>query len=103
MIINRRYLSRTAKVKQGQEIFTKYQSKLEWESICSPLISMSLRKLSLEAVVQRCSVKNVFLEISQNSQENRCARVSFLIKKNLINKIIKKEEALSHLFSCEFC
>ena len=33
-----------------------------------------------EAVVQRCSVKKVFLEISQNSQENTCARVSFLIK-----------------------
>ena len=27
-----------------------------------------------------CSVKNVFLEISQISQENTCARVSFLIK-----------------------
>ena len=34
----------------------------------------------IEAVVQRCSVKKVFLEISQNSQENTCARVSFLIK-----------------------
>ena len=34
----------------------------------------------LEAVAQRCSVKKVFLEISQNSQENTCARVSFLIK-----------------------
>ena len=33
-----------------------------------------------EAVVQRCSVKKVFLEISQNSQKNTCARVSFLIK-----------------------
>ena len=33
-----------------------------------------------EAVVQRCSVKKVFLEILQNSQENTCARVSFLIK-----------------------
>ena len=31
-----------------------------------------------EAVAQRCSVKQVFLEISQNSQENICARVSFL-------------------------
>ena len=29
---------------------------------------------------QRCSVKKVFLEISQNSEENICARVSFLIK-----------------------
>ena len=28
----------------------------------------------------RCSVKRVFLEISQNSQKNICARVSFLIK-----------------------
>ena len=30
-----------------------------------------------EEVVQRCSVKKVFLEISQNSQENTFARVSF--------------------------
>ena len=30
-----------------------------------------------EVVVQRCSVKKVFLEISQNSQENTWARVSF--------------------------
>ena len=28
----------------------------------------------------RCSVKKVFLEISQNSQENTCARATFLIK-----------------------
>ena len=33
-----------------------------------------------EAVARRCSVKKVFLEISQNSQENTCARVSFLTK-----------------------
>ena len=33
-----------------------------------------------EAVVQRCSVKKVFLEISQNSQDNICVVVSFLIK-----------------------
>ena len=31
-----------------------------------------------EAVAQRCPVKKVFLEISQNSQENTCARVSLL-------------------------
>ena len=34
----------------------------------------------LEAAVQRCFVKKVFLEISQNSQENTCARISFLTK-----------------------
>ena len=33
-----------------------------------------------EAVAQRCSVKKVLLEISQNSQEKTCDRVSFLIK-----------------------
>ena len=35
---------------------------------------------SAEAVVWRCSVKNVFLKISQNSLEDNCVRVSFLIK-----------------------
>ena len=34
----------------------------------------------LEAVVQTCSVKKVSLEISQNSRENICARVSFFNK-----------------------
>ena len=36
--------------------------------------------ITTEAVVQRCSLKKMFLEISQNSQENTCTRVSFLIK-----------------------
>ena len=36
--------------------------------------------MKTEAVARRCSVKKVFLEISQNSQEDTCARVSFLIK-----------------------
>ena len=33
-----------------------------------------------EAVVTSCSAEKAFLEISQNSQENACARVSFLKK-----------------------
>ena len=33
-----------------------------------------------EAVVQRCSVKKVFLEMFPISQENTYARVSFIIK-----------------------
>ena len=36
--------------------------------------------VSAEAIAQRCSVQKVFLEISQNSLEHTCARVSFLIK-----------------------
>ena len=47
-----------------------------------------------EAVVWRCSVESVSLENSQNSQENTCARASFLI--NFI-----KKEALAQVFSCE--
>ena len=33
-----------------------------------------------EAVARRCTVKKVFLQIPQNSKENTCVRVSFLIK-----------------------
>ena len=38
----------------------------------------TLVKTDSEAVVQRCSVKKMLLQISQNSQTNNCARVSFL-------------------------
>ena len=34
-----------------------------------------------EAVEQRCSVRKVLSEISQNSQENTCARVSATLSK----------------------
>ena len=37
---------------------------------------------STEVVLRRCSVKKVFLEISQNSQEKTYVRVSFLTKLN---------------------
>ena len=33
----------------------------------------------MEALTQRCSIKNVFLEILQNAQESTFVRVSFLI------------------------
>ena len=36
--------------------------------------------ISLEAVSWKCSVKKVFLEISQKPQKNTYARVSFSIK-----------------------
>ena len=47
-----------------------------------------------EAVTRRCSVKKMFLEISQNSQKNTCARVSFLIKLPEACNFIKKETFL---------
>ena len=54
--------------------------------------------LYLEAVAWRCSVKKVFLEISQNSQENTSARVSEASSCNFI-----KKETKTQVFSCEFC
>ena len=43
----------------------------------------------------------MFLEISQNSQENICARDSFLIK--LQASVFIKKETLAQVFSSEFC
>ena len=62
-----------------------------------------MRSLVTEAVVRRCSVEKVFLEISQNSQENTCARVSFLIKLQAWASNFIKKETLAQVFSCEFC
>ena len=36
-------------------------------------------KCSSEAVAQRCFVKKLFLEISQNSQESTCSTASLLL------------------------
>ena len=36
-----------------------------------------------EAILQRCSVKKMFLKISQNLQESTCTRVSFSWKFDL--------------------
>ena len=49
-----------------------------WRAMSLDCNSLSL--LVPEGVARSCSVKRVFLEISQNSQESTCARVSFLIK-----------------------
>ena len=57
-------------------------------------------KLKAEAVVRKCSVKTVFSEISQNSQESTCAGVSFL-QPQACNFI--KIESLTQVFSCEIC
>ena len=68
-----------------------------------------------EAVVQMYSVKKVFLEIWQNSQENSSTRASFLIKLQVwgqslfFNKITGMRPAallkkpLAQVFSYEFC
>ena len=51
-----------------------------------------------EAVVQRCSLKKVFLEISQNSQENTCTRICFLIKETLLKQTLLKRRLRHRCF-----
>ena len=48
--------------------------------------------VQLDAVARRCSVKKMFLEISQNSQENNLQACNFI-----------KKETLAQLFACVFC
>ena len=61
------------------------------------------RKANIETVAQRYSVKKVFLEISQNSQEHICTGVSFFIKLQAEACNFFKKEALAQMISCEFC
>ena len=64
----------------GFYLLTIFAKKLHFGS------KYSSENVSLEAVVQRCSVINVLLDIFQNSQENTFARFSFLIKLTLLKK-----------------
>ena len=58
---------------------------------------------STEAVAQRCSVKKLFIEISQNSYQNTCVRVSFFVKLQASICNFIKKETLAQVFPCEFC
>ena len=57
---------------------------------------------STEAAVRMSSVKTAFLEFLQNSQENTCAGVSFLIKLHAAYSFITKN-TLAQVFSCKSC
>ena len=63
-------------------VFTKKpQLKYFRGSLNTPLkFAIFLNSSVLEAFTRRCSIKKVFLEILQNSQESIYTRVSFLIK-----------------------
>ena len=73
-------------------------------SFHSTLIRIVMTKWpETEAVVQGCSVKKLSLEISQISQENACARISFLIKLQAKTCNFIRKETQTQMFSCEFC
>ena len=67
-----------------------------WEITCDVF-------LCTEAVTWRCSVENVSLKFLQNSQENTCARISFLISWWPEAGSFIKKESLAQVFSYEFC
>ena len=63
------------------KFFSEYQPYVKVFTLRSNSwwFSLKLRqKRMTEAVVRRCSTKQMFLKISQNSQENTCFDVSFL-------------------------
>ena len=64
-------------------------------------ISNQQKGLRTEAVTWRYSVKKVFLEISQNSHENNCSRVSFLIQLQAPATLLK-ERLWCRCFSVNF-
>ena len=51
---------------------------------------------------RRCSVKKAFLEISQNSQENTCARASFLIKLQVAPATLLKKKLWDRCFPVNY-
>ena len=55
--------------------------------------------LVAESVTKRCSLKKVFLEILQNSQENTCARVSCSFRPTtLVKERVWHRNFSEHLF-----
>ena len=61
---------------------------------------------------QKCFIKKAFFKILENSQENTCVRVSFLIKLQaeicyytcrLRSATLFKKETMAQVFSCKFC
>ena len=59
--------------------------------------------MCFDAVSCRCSAKKVLLEISQNSQENNCTRVTFLIKLHASSLQLYLKKTVAQVFSYEFC
>ena len=71
----------------------------------SPLFFRTVQervKGSFRSSARRCSIKNVFLDISQNSQENACVGFSFLKScRSQACNLIKKETP-TQVYFCEF-
>ena len=76
--------------------------EVQLDKLCNMSQGRTAYYLSSKAFVPRCSVKMMFLGISQNSHENTCARVSLLIKLQAEACNFIKKETLAQVLSCEF-
>ena len=73
-------------------MFANIKSLVSISSLdCKKTVKLLSEWKCLEAVLRRCSVKKLFLRISENSQENTCTEVSFY------------QSYRSPVLSCEFC
>ena len=59
---------------------TTFMISANFPIVCWTTTHLYNQKITNLRSSHKCSVEKVFLEISQNLQENTCARVSFLIK-----------------------
>ena len=69
--------------REGESLSVKIDNNLTFDRRIGYMCKKATRKLGVlntKAIARRCSVKIVFLKISQNSPENTCTGVSFLIK-----------------------
>ena len=68
-------------LERGSIITAKFLRALVLKNICERLlVKISISVTNSEEAAQRSSVKKLFLEILQNSQQNTSARASYLIK-----------------------
>ena len=51
----------------------------------------------------RCSIRKLSLEISQNSQENACAKAYFFNEVAVLWAVTLSKKTLAQVFFCEIC
>ena len=81
--------------------FAKFLRTPFWQNSSGCLL-MWRDYLTFRSSHQSCSIKKVFLEVSQNSKENNCTIVSILIKLQVSGLQLLEKESLAQVFSCEF-
>ena len=94
-------------IKLAIKIFLRFILTSTLQNWFVKILNFSFRPLHyclVRSSHQRCSLKKVVFKISQYSQENTRAWVSFSIKLQASSlQLYKKKETLAQVLSCEFC